>query len=98
MYGLVISIGISPQYFLDEMSQSELTRVLQTKFEQIKLSWEQTRIIAFYIMVAEHGTKHIKTPEDLFKFEWDKKKAPRKAVHTLEEYKAFADKLINNGK
>ncbi len=96
---MIVSKGISPEYFLDEMSQSEISAIIQAHFERFKLSWEQVRTLSFYTMIAEHGTKHIKSPEALFKFSWDSiKKQSNKRDRPLEDYKKFADNLIQNGK
>jgi len=66
-------IGIEPEYFLDDMSQDEIKAIMEAKIENEKISWEQARIISFYSVIAQAGTKTIKSPKDLFKFGWDNK-------------------------
>jgi hypothetical protein len=66
-------IGINPEYFLDAMSQDEIKSIMEAKTDHEKIRWEQTRLIAYYTVVAQTGTKNIKYPTDLFKFGWDNK-------------------------
>jgi hypothetical protein len=90
-------IGIEPGYFLDEMSQDELTAIMKAKSEkeatENKVTWEQTRNICFFTVVAMNGTKTIKKPEDVFSLPWDKKKRESKRVLTKDEAKKKADKM-----
>ena len=73
IYGYCVGvIGISPDYFLDEMSWDEIGAVLKAKSEEEKMTWEQTRLICFWNVVATNGTKKFKKPSDLFPFTWDK--------------------------
>ena len=59
------------------MSQDEVAAIVKTKSNSDKMikqmSWEQTREICFWTVVAMQGTKIFKKPEDLFKFSWEKK-------------------------
>ena len=72
MYGYCVGIaGITPEYYLDEMSQDEVTAIMKSKSEVDKSQWEQTRLLSFYTIVAQQGTKQIKTPKDLFTLPWD---------------------------
>jgi hypothetical protein len=68
-------IGIDPEYFLDNMSQDELSAIYKSKSEAEKMTWEQTRLICFWNVVATNGTKKFKKPSDLFPFTWDKVKS-----------------------
>jgi hypothetical protein len=65
-------IGIPPEYFLDEMSQDEMTAIYKAKNETDKMEWEQTRLLCFYNVVSMNGTKVFKKPGDLFKLPWEK--------------------------
>jgi hypothetical protein len=65
--------GINPEYFLDEMSISEVTAIYKAKAEYDRAGWEQTRLISFFSVVGFQGTKTIKTPHDLYRFPWDNK-------------------------
>ena len=98
MYGQAVSLGISPEYFLDNMSQTELGSLFRADMERVKLRWEQTRLISFYTMISQHGTKKIKRPSDLFKFPWDKKTktvtqstSPEELKKIMEEVKQHMD-------
>ena len=53
------------------MSQDEVTAIFKAKNSSERTSWEQTRMICFYTIVSQQGTKHIKTPKDLFPLYWD---------------------------
>lgn len=55
------------------MSQSELSSLLRADLNRIKIGWEQTRLVSFYTMISQYGTKKIKKPTDLFRFPWEKK-------------------------
>jgi hypothetical protein len=90
--------GIDPLYFLDEMSQDELTVIMTAKNEMdLNLnhkSWEQTRLVCFYTIAAMQGTKDIKSPQDLFKLPWDESKKEEKVEQlTRDEFFEKAKKL-----
>ena len=77
---------MSPGYFWDEMSLDEIKALYKGRYENDKKDWEQTRTICFYTVVAMHGSKDFKTPEDLFSLTWDKKDEGKKVeVVTKEE-------------
>ncbi len=84
-------IGINPEYFWDEMSQDELSAIYKAKYEADKTSWEQTRLICFYNVVSQNGTKVFKKPSDLFSFTWEKKKSGK--ILTKDEVLKRADKM-----
>jgi hypothetical protein len=92
--------GIDPLYFLDEMSQDELTAIMAAKNETDlnlnRKSWEQTRLMCFYAIAATQGTKDFKSPEDLFKLPWDEKDEKPKAERlTKEEFLKKAEEIKN---
>jgi hypothetical protein len=66
--------GIDPGYFLDEMSQDELSAICRARNDFERIQWEQTRAICFYSIVAQHGTTKFQKPQDLFFLPWDKKR------------------------
>ena len=53
------------------MSQDEVTAIMKSKTEHERSQWEQTRTLSFYTVVAQQGTKQIKSPKDLFQLPWD---------------------------
>lgn len=53
------------------MSQDEVSAIMKSKTEHERSQWEQTRTLSFYTIVAQQGTKHIKSPKDLFILPWD---------------------------
>lgn len=63
--------GISPSYFLDEMTDIEAKAVLDGYYEKYKDEWEQTRYISFVIAATQ--SSKIKKPTDILKFDWDEK-------------------------
>lgn len=65
-------IGIDPGYFLDEMSQDELRAICRARVDSERIQWEQTRIICFYSLVAQQGSKTFQKPHDVFSLPWDK--------------------------
>lgn len=69
------------------MSQDEVAAIMKTRFklktEDVKMSWEQTRILAFY---SAFDKLNIKTARQFMPFEWDKE-APTKEIKTLSKDK-----------
>jgi hypothetical protein len=102
VYGRVVRLGVSPLYFLDEMSQEEVSALLEADMEREKAEWERARMLGFYTIIATNGTKVYKKPADLFKFPWEQKKVAKKKGRTLtkEEFQELADKAnkIQDGK
>ena len=64
-------MGVSPEYFLDRMSFDEINSLLKVKDFERRESWEQIRQQCFY---SFKPWSEIKSPTDLFKFPWEKKK------------------------
>jgi hypothetical protein len=76
LYGYCVGvIGIDPGYFLDEMSQDELSAICSGRNDFERIRWEQTRTICFYSIVAQNGTVKFQKPQDLFSLPWDKNRA-----------------------
>lgn len=72
MYGIaVVNCNIPPTYFLDEMTDFELSAVLNQFFNALKNGWEQTRYIC-YFLVNSFSTKTVEL-SDVMDFKWDKK-------------------------
>ena len=98
LYGQIIGMGITPVYFLDEMSWSELASIFKASGERSREDWERTRTLCFYTVIAQGGTKHFKKPSDLFKLPWDDKKEKPKTVQPAkklspEEFKDLVEKV-----
>ena len=90
------------------MSQDELVAISKAKNESEKMlsrkTWEQTRLICYYVVTAMQGTE-IKTkdgqiiklekPEDLIPFGWDEPKEgkPKAERLTREEFLERANKI-----
>jgi hypothetical protein len=70
------------------MSQDEITAIMKAKHEIDKISWEQTRTLSFYTIAAQQGTKHIKSPKELFALPWDEgnKDKPISKALTRDEF------------
>jgi hypothetical protein len=74
-------IGIDPLYFLDEMSQDEIVKVMEYRSksdtDRIKGTWEQVRLLSYYTVASFNGTKTMKKPTDLFLLPWEKSDKPK---------------------
>ncbi|TLX78404.1 hypothetical protein E9993_01615 [Labilibacter sediminis] len=68
LYGICIEMGISPKYFLDEMSDIELNAILQQYQTNQKNESESTRLI-MYSNLAPYS-ENLKVT-DVLKFPWD---------------------------
>ena len=87
--------GIDPLYYLDEMSQDEAQAISIARREADKVSWEQTRLQAYYAIIAQIGTKEIKKPSDLFTFPWDDvKELPKGKRLSKEEFIKQTSQLL----
>jgi len=67
-------IGIDPEYFWHKMSSEEMIAIHKAKEISERESWEQTRVIAYWSMIAMRGNENMKSPKNLFKFPWEEKK------------------------
>ena len=65
------------------MSQDEVTAIMEAKYKHERIQWEQTRTLAFYSVVAQQGTKNIKSPKDLFSLPWDEGQEEKQVGKTL---------------
>ncbi len=82
----MINLGISPKYFLDEMSVDEISAILRAREEIRKEEWEKVRYQCFYSVIALSGNRIYKKPSDLFRFPWEaKKKEKRGRKYTNDE-------------
>lgn len=90
---IVSNTSISPEYFKNSMSWNELSNTLNSLDENVKTSYEQTRMIMHSIYQV-NSSKAIKTT-DIFKFSWDKEEVETIDTEKLLSY-TDAEKLINN--
>jgi hypothetical protein len=67
---LVVSGGISPDYFLDEMTTWEIEGVLKAIESERRNDWERCRLSGFWQLLSM-GAK-LKSPKDLITFTWEK--------------------------
>lgn len=75
----MVSLGISPEYFLDEMSFEEMGVLLKANREKERRVWERNRIGWFYSLIAP-GFSKSKKPTDLIQFDWEKKEKKEKYI------------------
>lgn len=99
LYGYFVGIvGIDPVYFLDEISQDEMSAIIKARGEikkaKDKTTWEQTRMISYWNFVSVRGNKGVEKPEDLFFLPWDKEKRTPKSE--MDEIRSQFKKR-NNG-
>lgn len=82
-------MGISPEYFLDEMSFDEITELLKVKNDQEKRELEKERLSWFHIYRAMGND--VQSPERVQRFGWEKKVKEGKKL-TEEEKRTKAEK------
>lgn len=71
IYGfVVVRCGVSPQYFLDEMTDYEISIIMEHSFEQYKDGWEKIRSTN-HAIISSQSTKPVQ-PKDVLPFPWDK--------------------------
>ena len=78
---MVVGLGLSPKYVLDEMEFYEIDSLLDSYYLKHKDSWEQARLIAY--MTAQVNSKNTLQPEDIIKFSWEKEETTTKSVGVL---------------
>lgn len=84
----------SLDYFLDNMQPYELDAILDNIEYSVKVSWEQTRFIA-WMQAQSFSTKKIKLT-DLIQFGWDNIKNTSISTDDIERLKNKAIQIINN--
>lgn len=66
---MVVKCGVSPEYFLDEMSEKETESLLKTHNEVYREEAEERRWLAY--VIAQSLTGGYQSPMDLRKYPWD---------------------------
>lgn len=89
MYAIAIQY-VTPNYFLDKMTDYELINLLKMHNDKYKDEWERVRLLAFYQVNSMVGGYD--TPMDLFKFGWDEVKAVK--VESNEDVMKRMQKLL----
>lgn len=84
--------GISPDYFLDHMTLTEVRYFLEGLERRKRDAWEQTRILG-YITAQVNSTRKLKQT-DILSFPWDEESSnKKKAVFVSDsEIKRLRDK------
>ena len=90
------------------MSQDEISAIYKAKHDADKESWEQTRLLCFYMVTSTQGTEiktkdgqiiELEKPTDLFHFPWDKvdelKAKPKAKRMTRDEFFEAAKRILN---
>lgn len=70
--------GVSPDYFLDRMTLTEVRYLLEGYERRKRDAWEQTRILG-YITAQVNSTKKLKQT-DILSFPWDQEVIKKKVV------------------
>jgi len=83
-------MGISPEYFLDEMSFDEIAELLKVKNDQEKRELEKERLSWFHVYRAMGSD--VQSPEKVQRFEWEKKEKRQGKKLTEEEKRIKAEK------
>jgi len=76
-------MGVSPQYFLDEMGMWELDAILNAYNIQYRQGWEHVRSICYYITCAA-STSKVKIKE-IMPFPWDEEETKPKSEPMTKE-------------
>jgi hypothetical protein len=97
LYGLVVSLGISPEYFLDEISFDEINALIDRDNKKVQNEWEKARIGWYYSLISA-GLSKAQKPEDLMKFSWEdiKKEAKVLSKEEVENKTKQAEQWLNN--
>lgn len=84
--------GVSPDYFLDRMTLTEVRHLLEGYERRKRDAWEQTRILG-YITAQVNSTKKLKQ-SDILSFPWDKETVKKKKTVSVpdSEIKRLRDK------
>ena len=82
--------GVEPQYFLDEMTPSEVGYLAKAHYNSYKERWEMLRLHN-HAVIASQSTKPLKA-EDIMKFPWDDRRNDKK-VMTEEELEAARNRI-----
>ena len=68
---LVLELGLSPKYVLDEIEVYEINSLILYSYKKHKDEWEQARLIS-YLIAQSNSTKKLKL-EDIVRFQWEKR-------------------------
>lgn len=91
MYECVVGEGgVSPAYFLDKMSFSEVETFLTGFYRRNRDTWEQTRILG-YIIAQANSTKQLEQT-DILRFPWDENKENESTRVSDDEMKRLREK------
>ena len=82
------------------MSPDEAEAVYKAHWEQVKIEWEKVRVLSFFSVIAQRGTKTYKKPTDLFSFKWEEepKEKGKRLSHEEAIKRAYEIKLKRDGK
>lgn len=87
---LVLKLGLSPEYVLDEISFYEINSLMKYQYYKDMENWEQTRMLGF-IIARSNGSK-INKIEKLIKFPWEEKEKNKRVFISDEKMKSFREK------
>jgi hypothetical protein len=90
---MVIKCKISPEYFLNDMSEKETAALLNTYSQVYKEEAEERRWLAY--VIAQSLTGGYKDIKDLRKFSWEIEKKEEINEQELKERLEFLESLIN---
>lgn len=91
---MVLELGLSPDYVLDEMRDYEITALLEAGHNRYKQQWEMTRFI-MWVHAQTHSRKEIDV-KDLLRFPWDRSIQENEEVteEDIERLKGLAEQFI----
>jgi len=80
-------LGISPTYFLDDMSFEAFELSSEGYYQKQKAGWEQTRILSYYSISPY--LKQNMTAEQILPLLWDNEKSNKKVVSKEDKKRLF---------
>jgi hypothetical protein len=81
----MIDSGISPEYFLDEMSFDEISAVLKRRIKNDQEQWERQRMDWIFILRSQGAD--ITDPRQVYRFGWEEPVTKSRKPLTKEQVK-----------
>jgi len=62
-----------------------MMHIYKARDEDAKIEWEKIRVLSYFSVTAQQGTKNLKKPKDLFVFKWEEEKPQGEKIQSQEE-------------
>lgn len=95
-YYFIVSGGLDPDYVFNKLELHEIDSITTAINNKVRNEMEGDRLWTFLSMLPHIGNDKIKSPSDIFTFEWEKEEIENEKEKIMAEGLEMLNRITNN--